>query len=131
MEDFVTFEKANKLKEKGFPQVEKNSLAMYNEVGEWFSLAKTLDKDEYSFEDFDDRDCVCPTIAQVLKWLRKEKRIDAGAIWSNNDKVWVGYVNEMDMQDLVSDYVLPNNSYNSYEDAVMSAIEYILDNNLI
>lgn len=129
--DFVTFKIAKKLKEKGFPQVKKNTLAMYNETGEWFSLARNLDSDEYSFIDFDDRDSVCPTIAQALKWLRKEKRIDAGAIWSNDDKVWVGYVNDMSMPDLVSDYVLPHNFYDSYEKAALNAIEYILDNNLI
>lgn len=39
--------------------------------------------------------------------------------WSNNDKVWVGYVNEMDMQDLVSEYVLPHNYYDSYESAAL------------
>lgn len=128
MEDFVTFELAKKLKEKGFPQVKDNTLAMYNETGEWFSLATNLDKDEYSFEDFDDRDCVCTTIAQVLKWLRKEKRIDTGAIWSNDDKVWIGYVNDMSMPYLVSDYVLPHNSYDSYEECALAAIEYVLDN---
>lgn len=126
--DFVSYEIAEKLKEKGFPQVKKNTLAMYNETGEWFSLARNLDAYEYSFIDFDDRDCVCPTIAQVLKWLREEKRIDAGSVYSNNDKVWVGYVNEMDIPDLVSDYILPHNSYDSYEEAALHAIEYVLDN---
>lgn len=74
--EFVSFEIAKKLKEKGYPQVKKNSLAMYNEVGDWYSLAKNLADFEYSFEDFDERDYVCPTISQVLKWLRKENNID-------------------------------------------------------
>jgi hypothetical protein len=108
--EFITLELTKKLKEKGFD---------YKRV----SL-------------YDRHKCVntnyaTPTIAQVLKWLREEKRIDAGAIWSNNDKVWVGYVNEMDMPDLVSDCVLPHNSYDSYEKAAISAVEYVLDNNLI
>ena len=68
--EFVTFETAKKLKDKGFPQVEERALAMYDEDGEWYSLIKNLDNFEYSFEYFDDRDCVCPTISQVLKWLR-------------------------------------------------------------
>ena len=37
MAEFVTFEISKKLKEKGYPQLKKNTLAMYNEVGEWFS----------------------------------------------------------------------------------------------
>ena len=126
-EDLVTYELAVKLKEKGFPQVKKETLAMYNEDGEWFSLAKTLDDFEYSFEDFDDRDCVCPTISQVLKWLRKEKRIDVGAVWDNRDGKWIGYVNEMDMPDLVGEYVL-HNTYDAYEQAAIAGIEYVLDN---
>lgn len=32
--DFVVFELAKKLKDKGFPQVKKGTLAMYNEDGE-------------------------------------------------------------------------------------------------
>ena len=75
MEKFVDFELAKKLKEKGYPQVKKGTLAMYNNEGEWFSLATNLDKDEYSFEDFDDRDYVCPTIAQTLAWLREEHKL--------------------------------------------------------
>ena len=62
--------------------------------------------------------------------MRKEKRIDAGAVWDNRDSKWVGYVNEMDMPDLVGEYVLPN-TYDSYELAVIAVIEYIIDNNLI
>lgn len=56
--EFVTFEIAKKLKEKGYPQVEKNTLAMYSEEGEWYSLAKNLDEFEYSFVDFDEHDCI-------------------------------------------------------------------------
>lgn len=126
-EDFVGYDLAVKLKEKGFPQLEKNTLAMYNEDGEWFSLAKNLDVFEYSFEDFDDKDCVCPTISQVLKWLREVKRIDAGAVWDNMDGKWIGYINEMDMPDLVGEYVLPN-TYDAYEQAAIAVIEYVIYN---
>lgn len=126
-EDFVSFEIAKKLKEKGYPQVKKGVLAMYNEYGEWFSLARNLDKFEYLFEDFDDKDCVCPYIFQVLKWLRKEKRMDVGAVWDNMDGKWVGYVNEMDMPDLVGEYVL-SDTYVSYELAAIAGIEYVIDN---
>lgn len=68
-----------------------------------------------------------PTIPQALKWLREEKRIDAGAVWDNMDGKWIGYVNEMDMPDLVGEYVLPN-TYDTYELAGIAVIEYVLDN---
>lgn len=73
--EFVTFEIAKKLKEKGYPQIEKWTLAMYNEDGEWYSLCPTFDEYYYDFKDFDRHDFVCPTISQVLKWFRKEKNI--------------------------------------------------------
>lgn len=59
--------------------------------------------------------------------MRKEKRIDAGAVWDNRDGKWVGYVNEMDMPDLVGEYVL-SDTYESYEKASLAGIEYVLDN---
>lgn len=126
MEDFVTFEIAKKLKEKGFIGNGKIGCCCGFYCEEGFDI-------NIVYDDLDNSELLCneylrPFISQVLKWLRKEKRIDAGAIWSNNDKVWVGYVNEMDMPDLVSDCVLPHNSYDSYESAALHAIEYVLDN---
>lgn len=126
MEDFIPFELAKKLKEKGF--IGNGNIGcccgFYCEEGLDINIV---------YDDLDNSELLCneylrPTIAQVLKWLRKEKRIDAGSVYSNNDKVWVGYVNDMDTSDLVSDYVLPHNSYDSYEEATLSAIEYVLDN---
>ena len=73
--EFVNFSIAKKLKEKGYPQVKKNTIAMYNEVGDWYSLVKNLVDFEYSFEDFDEHDYVCPTISQALDWLGTEKQI--------------------------------------------------------
>jgi hypothetical protein len=134
--DFVTFKIAKKLKEKGFNEP---CFLHYTNIGGVFSNSiDTYDRpnQELDYSDFqlcfNDGNSIgfidAPTTAQALKWLRKEKRIDAGAIWSNNDKVWVGYVNEMDMPDLVSDCVLPHNSYDDYEEAALHAIEYVLDN---
>lgn len=127
--DFVTFEIAKKLKEKGYPQVEKNTLAMYDEDGCISYLCPTLDanRNYYIFDDFDEDDCVSHTIYQVLKWLREVKRIDAGALWDNRDGKWIGYINEMDMPDLVGEYVLPN-TYDAYEQAAIAGIEYVLNN---
>jgi len=47
---------------------------MYDELGRWYSMVETI-HEAYSFEDFDEYDCVCPVISQVLKWLREEKNI--------------------------------------------------------
>jgi hypothetical protein len=130
--DFVVFELSKKLKEKGFPQVKKGTLAMYDERGEWYSMAETIDE-AYLFEDFDEHDCVCPTISQVLKWLREEKEIyiviqpfptmatKNKICWSwdfkwNSDGVYIEHMSP--------DYV----TYSTYEQAALAGIEYILGN---
>lgn len=121
--EFVTFELAKKLKEKGYPQVKKNSLAMYNEDGDWYSLAKNLDEFEYSFEDFDEHDYICPTISQVLKWLRKEMSIYLSIDAEHED--WFEYkIVQM------SKNIRGNSThvYETYDDAMLAGIEYVLDN---
>lgn len=129
-EDFAPFELAVKLKEKGFPQVKENTLAMYDVDGEWFPLAKTLDDYEYAFEDFDDRDCVCPTISQVLKWLREEKKIHIIVEISDSGWYYTLYPNvRWENGKLKSDtYIMSFKHKASYEQAALAGIEYVLDN---
>ena len=122
MEDFVSYDIAVKLKEKGYPQktfVDSDiKKACYVHDGRLYKegciapITKCF---------------TAPTISQVLKWFREAKRIDVGAIWDNRDGKWVGYINEMDMPDLVGEYVLPN-TYDAYEKASFAGIEYVLDN---
>ena len=79
MEDFVPFEIAKKLKEKGFTC--KYPFAMYNELGSYCPLTTSSDyvtcesgykyRCYYDYNDFDENDFIAPTISQVLKWLRK------------------------------------------------------------
>lgn len=140
--DFVTYELAVKLKEKGFREkclayydVEDNVGLLYNTQYtdealpcQYTDLLQSHNTGEAETQPDDSENCVdAPTIPQVLKWLREEKRIDAGAVWDNRDGKWIGYINEMDMPDLVGEYVLPN-TYDSYEQAALAGIEYVLDN---
>ena len=80
----------------------------------------------YNYDDFDEYDYVAPTISQVLKWLREEKRIEVNACWDNIDAQWIGYASEMDKPDLVG-YYTPID-YDSYEQAAFAGVEYVLDN---
>ncbi len=59
-DDFVPFELAVKLKEKDYPQID---FLRYDEQGELY-----IGDDDYPV-------CAAPTISQVLKWLRKKKKI--------------------------------------------------------
>ena len=131
MEDFVNFEIANKLKEKGYPQVKKNTLAMYNEKGEWFSLARNLDEFEYCFDDFDEHDCVAPTIYQVLKWLREQKKINVEIFLYNGTysyyvKGATHICEDLSHQCLNDDTT--EEEYDSYEEAAIAGIEYVINN---
>lgn len=141
-EDFVGYNLAVKLKEKGFPQEEKNTLAMYNEDGEWFSLARNLDTFEYLFEDFDYRDCVCPTISQVLKWLREKKKIfvaiNIGYCYENDEipfptnhkmePILKGYYYGIWELDNLNDKNARSEYFEAPEFAILAGIEYVIDN---
>lgn len=109
MEDFVPFELAVKLKEKGFDwdtreMYERNILAC-------------------RYEDYPK-----PTISKVLKWLRKEKAIHIGVVlW---EKGWYFDVYEYLKEEY--EYSIKHKyqsaDYNSYEQVALAGIEYVLDN---
>ena len=130
MEDFVTFEIAKKLKEKGFKQG-------YNTFGykPVFSDENTIkyisDIGAYENEYFG-INIPCPTISQVLKWLRKEKEIDiviypidASTVFMGGEKYILSvYINRK------RDYKLHHNNKDKYvewKDAALAGIEYVLD----
>ena len=75
-EDFVTFEIAKKLKEKGFPQ--RPDYFNYSSYYEWDGLRKihSLSNASVWFDPNISKENLyfAPTISQALKWLR-EKRI--------------------------------------------------------
>lgn len=118
-EDFVTYDLAVKLKEKGFRERVRGHYKSENHL--------SVCSEPMNCNGSASGDISAPQIHEVLKWLRKEKRIDAGAVWDNRDGKWVGYVNEMDMPDLVGEYVL-SDTYESYEQAALAGIEYVIDN---
>lgn len=145
MEDFVSFDLAKKLKEKGFRE---ECLAFYtseytlynNEIAlcddKYLEIAK-IDYNEFLVSHNSKREnkfnniCDAPTISQVLKWLREEKRIVFG----------ITPMQEMDCDYLgwcITIYKVADDGYglswqeelyyDSYESAVIAGIEYVLDN---
>ena len=134
MEDFVTFKIAKKLKEKGFSlnneDVEligcrfifsdKCTIKRISTIGAY-------DKG-YFGENID-----CPTISQVLKWLRTEKNIDiviypvdANTVFMGGEKYILSiYINGK------RDYKIHHDNIDKYvqwEDAAIAGIEYSLNN---
>ncbi len=141
MEDFVIFEIAKKLKEKGFDC--KYPLAIYDEGGLFYPLFTSCDEDGilgkrlyYDYEDFLDNKSViiAPTISQVLKWLRKEKKIHfefVAAAYGYN--VIISQTPEAGGTDYYYSHMNddgPNagGAWDRYEDAALYCINYALDN---
>lgn len=136
--DFVSFDLAKKLKEKGFRE---KCLAYYDVEDNVGLLFNTLYTDEVTpcqYTDLlqchntgeaesqiDDSDfCIdAPTISQVLEWLRKEKglHIAINNIWGGT---W-GY-------DLIEygrslHWTAYREDIKSYEDAALDGIKYVID----
>ena len=129
MEDFVTFEIAKKLKEKGFSLEKTEIYGNFDSDGLfhpqlYFNYIETMDCDEI----------IAPTISQVLKWLRKEKKISIEVSIHCSLKWMCGIYEFSDgiadftpySNDVINDtvYIL----YDSYEQAALAGIEYVLDN---
>ena len=70
-EDFVSFDLAKKLKEKGFPQYTEKSYFVGDHKKRMCSVGTFLHVPTQNTEHL----IAAPTISQVLKWLRDEKKI--------------------------------------------------------
>lgn len=133
-EDFVSFEIAKKLKQKGFSC--EIPFAMYNEIADFHLLTTAAPyyvcasgfkyREYYNYEDFDEHDCIAPTISQVLKWLRKEKSLHIEILHIFSEKVFW----EFEVAHIGSYERWWDNTElcDSYEKATLAGIEYVLDN---
>lgn len=112
MEDFVTFEIAKKLNEKGFDW----SCSRYYSVDN-----KKLKKNEYwAYEER----ISAPTISQALKWLREVKKIHIGVLYHGYYAVWIQPMKRNEAEHVIHEC-------KTNEAAELEGIEFILDNNLI
>ena len=135
--DFVSFEIAKKLKEKGFEC--DHPFAMYSEEGVFYDLctsAKYITSASgfkcrcyYDYEDFDEHDCVAPTISQVLKWLREEKKLFVEIFMYHSCYLYEIYNTEIyDVDFTQKSEKYSEEEYASYEQAALAGIEYAIDN---
>lgn len=69
-EDYVSFETAKLLKEKGFDCKKESITAMYREDGKFYSLSSS-DPYYYDYNDFDEYDYIAPTLQMAMKWLQE------------------------------------------------------------
>lgn len=125
-DEICTYEVCQLAKEKGFPQhIGDDAYIADNEYYDDTFIEGYLDRIEFIPDYYPT--VTAPTQSLLQRWLREEKRIETCAVWDNRDGKWVGYVNEMDMPDLVGEYVL-SDTYVSYELALEDALKYALKN---
>ena len=141
-EDFVPFNLAVKLKEKGFREKclryydtedDDRSFLYWNaheaDIDYYFYHSWNTRCEGYNYIRFD-----APTISQVLKWLREEKKIhfeSVAAAYGYN--VIISQTPDKGGTDLYYTHMNndgPNDggAWDKYEDAVIYCIEYTLDN---
>lgn len=139
-EDFVPFELAIKLKEKGFRakcltyyDVEDNVGLLYNTQYandslpyQYTDLLASHNANEVSYTDDSENCADAPTIPQVLKWLRDEKKIFV-LIDIRIDLSWLYEIWGIETA-LHSLGCVPYQKHQSYEQAALAGIEYVLDN---
>ena len=115
--DFIPFELAVKLKEKGFnePCYKYYQRGVLNGDGCWNRYNRgTADR------------CSAPTISQVLKWLRKENKVHIGFGYSPRKK-WRYVVMYMDDR-FYNKPTLAVDGFLNIEQAALVGIEYVIDN---
>lgn len=72
---FISKDLAIKLKEKGFdkPCFNAYNAHGYQYLNGWCEYLDERDTDFIYLSDLHDKDCLCPTVDQVLEWLREKK----------------------------------------------------------
>lgn len=124
MEDFLPYKLAVKLEQKGFKQgynifgyrpifSDETTIRFISEIGAY-------DK-EYFGENI-----AAPTISQVLDWLREEKKIYVSVEVERED--WFEY---KIVQTIKNTRLTGTTVYETYPEAILAGIKYVIDNNLI
>ena len=120
-EDFVSFSLAKKLKEKGF---NKRFCGYYWETGR-ISICNTPMNSNALKNEFS-----APTIAQVLKWLREEKKMNVNMRLLVENGWYFSIQDYMGVQrySILEDAKDTDDLYSSYEAAALAGIEFVIDN---
>lgn len=127
-EDYVSFEVAKMLQEKGF---DIPVLAFYwSEKSNMYQRRKDkiiiLNNQKSNWNEDPDVMYSCPTHQMAMAWLRGVHNIKVN-IWYSNPNYAIEYF-EPNTQTGVGKFVFIGDGYPSYEDAVEAALKYSLEN---
>ena len=124
-EDYVSFETAKLLKEKGF---DEKCRALYTF---WFDEVEGPKEDEAENWNIEPKYFSAPTLQMAMKWLR-EKRciIVVNPTWFTADgcKKWSFSIWADDNLEVDGENPAKRTEYDSYEEACEVAIRYCLEN---
>ena len=119
-EDYVSFEVAKMLKEKGFNE---NCYASYNGNGKLYKFDEEVDDNTPYWSN-------APTLQMAMKWLREVHNIFICInMVGNGDDSYVLFTYNI-YQNKNYKLIFGSNipKYNSYEEAVEEALKYCLEN---
>lgn len=140
MESFVTFEIGKKLQEKGF--IYDYNLYWYKPIyTDVNTIALIWNMGAYE-KDYFGENIPCPSISQVLKWLRDEKSLyvepciftdadtDADGRVISEYTYWSFRITHIETGDEIhSEYeFIDGRRFDFYEQAAIAGINYVLDN---
>lgn len=117
LEDCVTFEIVQKLKEKGHPL-----LRVIKQNGN--PIVYDLPQNHPNWQNC--KSYYIPTISQVLKWLRDEKKlyVEPTLVSTKNGLKWDFTIVDLNTADIIFE---SRAKYSSYEEATLAGIDYVLD----
>lgn len=127
-EDYVSFEVAKLLKEKGFDEV---CVAAYNCNEENHKIYFALDAD-YCNSNFMDNCITAPTLQMAMKWLREVHKLIPIILTDENSQdsfyYWfrIDTIKEGKWEDAI--YREDEKAFPTYEQACEAAIKYCLEN---
>lgn len=127
MEDFVTFNLAVELKEKGF---NIPFYFFYRTDDKLLHHANITNPLVYG-EWVDDEVIIAPTIEQVLKWLRNEKNMYIEMfLYNGKYSYYIKSTTQICKDDLFHECLsedTTNDEYDTYEQAARAGIEYAIN----
>ena len=139
MEDFVPFELAVKLNEKGFNWNCVSFYPLESFTGEYVDSCGDCYEVDFEkgelylnyplhYKKHETKCLPAPTISQVLKWLRNEKKIHIVCPFYE-DKGFYYYIQRIGNGSMiVSSFRDSDDCFDTAEQAAIAGIEYVLDN---